>query len=145
MQREGIDYTETYASVIKKATTKVVMAMTAIKRYYIEQMDIVTAFLYGPIEEEVYMEQPKGFTNGKDKVCKLNKALYGLKQSPRAWYKTISATLQNLSFERSQSDHGLFLNKKRNTWITLYVDDIHLVGPDKRYIETIKEELASHY
>ncbi|SLM35637.1 gag-pol polyprotein [Lasallia pustulata] len=121
------------------------MAMTAIKRYYIEQMDIVTAFLYGPIEEEVYMEQPKGFTNGKDKVCKLNKALYGLKQSPRAWYKTISATLQNPSFECLQSDHGLFLNKKRNTWITLYVDNIHLVGPDKRYIETIKEELASHY
>ena len=93
MQREGIDYTETYASVINKATTKVVMAMAAIKGYYIEQMDIVTAFLYSPIEEEVYVEQPKGFTNGKDKVCKLNKALYELKQSPRAWYKTISATL----------------------------------------------------
>ena len=83
MQREGIDYTETYASVIKKATTKVVMAMAAIKGYYIEKMDIVTAFLYGPIEEEVYVEQPTGFTNGGNRVCRLKKALYGLKQSPR--------------------------------------------------------------
>ena len=145
MQREGIDYTETYASVINKATTKVVMAMAAIKGYYIEQMDIVTAFLYGPIEEEVYVEQPTGFTNGGNRVCKLNKALYGLKQSPRAWYKTISVTLTSLSFVRSQFDHSLFLNKSRNTWITLYMDDIHLIGPDKPYIETIKEELASHY
>ena len=145
MQREGIDYTETYASVINKATTKVVMAMAAIKGYYIEQMDIVTAFLYGPIEEEVYVEQPTGFTNGGNRVCKLNKALYRLKQSPRAWYKTISATLTSLSFVHSQFDHGLFLNKSRNTWITLYVDDIHLIGPDKPYIKTIKEELASHY
>ena len=91
------------------------------------------------------MEQPTGFTNGRNRVCRLNKALYGLKQSPRAWYKTISATLLSLSFRRSQFDHGLFLNKERNTWITLYVDDIHLIGPDKQYIETIKEELASHY
>ena len=110
-------------------------------------MDIVTAFLYGPIEEEVYVEQPTGFSTGEQRhrVCKLNKALYGLKQLPRAWYKTISATLSNLSFVRLQFDHGLFLNKERNTWITLYVDDIHLIGLDKPYIETIKEELASHY
>ena len=58
--------------------------MTAIKRYYIEQMNIVTAFLYEPIEEEVYVKQLTGFTNGGNRVCKLNKALYRLKQSLRA-------------------------------------------------------------
>ena len=83
------------------------MAIVAIKGYYIEQMDIVTAFLYGPIEEEVYVEQSTGFSTGEQqhRVCKLNKALYGLKQSPRAWYKTISATLSNLLFVCSQFDH----------------------------------------
>ena len=145
MQQEGINYTETYTSVINKATTKVIMAMAAIKRYYIKQMDIVTAFLYGPIEEEVYVEQLTGFTKGGNRVCKLNKALYGLKQSSRAWYKTISVTLTSLSFVHLQFDHSLFLNKSRNTWITLYMNDIHLIGPDKSYIEMIKEELTSHY
>ena len=96
-QREGIDYTKTYASVVNKATTKIILAVAAARGYYIEQMDIVTAFLYGPLEEEVYVEQPTGFSaKGKeDLVCLLNKALYGLKQSPRAWYKIISTTLKD--------------------------------------------------
>ena len=145
MQWEGIDYTETYASVINKVTTKVIMAMAAIKKYYIEQMNIVTAFLYGSVEEEVYVKQLTDFMNERNKVCRLNKALYELKQSLRAWYKIISATLLSLLFQRLQFDHGLFLNKERNTWITLYVNDIHLIEPDKQYIETIKKELASHY
>ena len=84
MQQEGIDYTETYTSIINKATTKVVMTMVVIKRYYIKQINIVTAFLYGPIEEEVYVKQLTGFTNEGNRVCKLNKALYRLKQSLRA-------------------------------------------------------------
>ena len=60
------------------------MAIAVIKRYYIEQMNIVTAFLYGSIEEEVYVKQLTDFTNEGNRVCKLNKALYRLKQSLRA-------------------------------------------------------------
>ena len=80
-QQEGIDYTKTYTSVVNKATTKIILAVAAVQGYYIEQMDIVTAFLYGPLEEEVYVEQPTGFSaKGKeDLVCLLNKALYRLK------------------------------------------------------------------
>ena len=146
-QREGIDYTKTYASVVNKATTKIILAVAAARGYYIKQMDIVTAFLYGPLEEEVYMEQPTGFgAKGKeDLVCLLNKALYGLKQSPRAWYKTISTTLKGLGFQRSEYDHGLFINPKKPAYITLYVDDIHLIGPDKEYIDSVKANIASHY
>ena len=91
------------------------MAMAAIKKYYIEQMNIVTAFLYGSVEEEVYVKQLTDFMNERNKVCRLNKALYELKQSLRAWYKIISATLLSLLFQRLQFDHGLFLNKERNT------------------------------
>lgn len=108
-------------------------------------MNIITAFLYSSIEEEVYVEQPTDFINEKDRVCKLNKALYRLKQSSRAWYKTISATLLSLSFQCLQFDHSLFLNKERNMWITLYVNNIHLIDSDKQYIEFIKKQLASHY
>ena len=66
-QQEGIDYIKTYASVVNKATTKIILAVAAAWGYYIKQMDIVTAFLYGPLEEEVYVEQLTGFSaKGKE-------------------------------------------------------------------------------
>ena len=49
-------------------------------------MDVKTAFLYGSVEEDIYVQQPEGYNEDQSKVCKLNKALYGLKQSPRIWY-----------------------------------------------------------
>ena len=63
--------------------------MTAHLDLYLEQMDVTTAFLHGELEEEILMDQPRGFEiRGKeDKVCLLKKSLYGLKQSPRQWYK----------------------------------------------------------
>ncbi|SLM41329.1 Reverse transcriptase, RNA-dependent DNA polymerase [Lasallia pustulata] len=126
-QREGIDYTKTYASVVNKATTKIILAVAAARGYYIKQMDIVTAFLYGPLEEEVYMEQPTGFgAKGKEDL-------------------TISTTLKGLGFQLSKYDHGLFLNPKKPAYITIYVDDIHLIGPDKEYIDSVKANIASHY
>ncbi|KAA6409398.1 MAG: hypothetical protein FRX48_06951 [Lasallia pustulata] len=134
-------------AVVNKATTKIILGVTAAKGYYIEQMDIVTALLYRPLEEEVYVEQPTGFSaKGKEElVCLLNKALYRLKQSPRIWYKTISTTLKGLGFQRSEYNHGLFINHKKPAYITLYVNDIHLIGPDKEYINLVKANMASHY
>jgi hypothetical protein len=83
-QREGLDYNDTFASVVKPMSYKLLFAIAAANDLEIEQMDVKTAFLYGDIDVEVYVEQPEGFGEiGKsDKVCKLNKALYGLKQSP---------------------------------------------------------------
>ena len=62
---------------------KIVMTMTVKKRYYIEQMNIVTAFLYSSIEEEVYVKQLTDFTNERNRVCQLKRALYRLKQSSK--------------------------------------------------------------
>ncbi len=62
-----------------------ILAITAIEKMEIHQMDVKTAFFNGELEEEIYMEQPEGFTQkGEHLVCKLHKSLYGLKQSPRA-------------------------------------------------------------
>ena len=64
---------------------KALFALAAALDWDLEQMDVKTAFLYGAVEEEIYMQQPTGFKSKKhpNKVCKLKKALYGLKQSPR--------------------------------------------------------------
>lgn len=82
-QVEGLDYDETFASVVRTATTNLLYALAAREGWHDEQMDVVTAFLNGQIKEIVYMEQPTGFEGIKGLVCLLQKTLYGLKQAPR--------------------------------------------------------------
>lgn len=96
-QRYGIDYSETYASVVKSRTYKVAIAIAAYYDYHREQMDVKTAFLNEKLDGTVFIIQPTGYTKGT-LVCHLNKALYGLKQSPRVWYKTIHTFLPDLGF-----------------------------------------------
>ncbi|GJP36805.1 hypothetical protein CLOM_g21279 [Closterium sp. NIES-68] len=82
-QKEKEDYKEVFAPTAKSPMLCVLLALAAVRKWKVKQMDIVTAFLYGIVEEEVYMVQPPGYENGTGRVCKLNKAIYGLKQAPR--------------------------------------------------------------
>nr|GFD55872.1 putative ribonuclease H-like domain-containing protein [Tanacetum cinerariifolium] len=79
------------------------------------QMDVKSAFLYGTIEEEVYVCQPPGFEDPDypDKVYKLVKALYGLHQAPRAWYKTLANYLLENGFQMGKIDQTLFIKKQK--------------------------------
>ena len=91
-------------------------------------MDVKSAFLYGIIEEGVYVCQPLGFKYPKfpDKVYRLDKALYGLHQAPRAWYDTLSTYLLENDFKRGTIDKTLFIKrvKKDILLVQIYVDDI---------------------
>jgi len=82
-QRHDIDYFDRYAPVARIATIRVLIALAAIQKLVIHQMDVKIAFLNGELEEEVYMKQPKGFVipGQENKVCKLIRSLYGLKTS----------------------------------------------------------------
>jgi transposase InsO family protein len=102
-QQEGIDYHETFASVVKPMSYKTLFALAAAKDLEIEQMDVKTAFLYGDIDEEIYVEQPPGFDDGTGRVCRLNKGLYGLKQAPRIWYTTLATFLKSTVYKHVQS------------------------------------------
>lgn len=83
-QREGIDFNETFASVVKLMSYKAIFVLTAALNWELEQMDVKIVFLYGNVEEVIYVTQPTGFeVDNKRKVCRLKKALYGLKQSLR--------------------------------------------------------------
>lgn len=143
LQQAGIDYNETFASVVKPMSYKALFAIAAAEDLEIEQMDVKTAFLYGKIEEEIYIEQPLGFTNNTPKVCKLNKALYGLKQSPRVWYNTLSEYLKGLQFEPLNSDLSVFI--KGRTIIAIYVDDLLFIGPDISEIREYKNKLQTKF
>jgi len=84
-QKHGLDYFDTYAPVASIATIRLLIAIAAIYKLVIHQMDVKIMFLNTELDEEIYMEQPKGFVmpGQEKKVCKLQKSLYGLKQAPK--------------------------------------------------------------
>ena len=142
-QEEGIDYDETFASVVKPMSYKALFAIAAALDLEIEQMDVKTAFLYGYIDHEIYVEQPHHMTDGTPRVCKLRKALYGLKQAPRIWYQTLTNFLRNLGFEPISADLGIFV--RSNMYIAVYVDDLLIVGLSIAEIKKIKRSLRNRF
>ncbi|EKG09467.1 Integrase catalytic core [Macrophomina phaseolina MS6] len=142
-QEEGIDYDETFASVVKPMSYKALFAIAAALGLEIEQMDVKTAFLYGDIDHEIYVEQPHHMTDGTPRVCKLRKALYGLKQAPRIWYQTLTNFLRGLGFEPINADLGIFV--RSNVYIAVYVDDLLIVGPSIAEIKKIKRSLRNRF
>lgn len=144
-QREGVDYFETYASVVKSATNKALFAITAHKRLHSHQCDAVTAFLNSQLWEKVYIKQPEFFHNGNlDQVLMLLKALYSLKQSARLQFDTFADEMKELGFFQSHYDHALYLDYN-GTYIAVYVDDLQIVGPDLDRINRLKTDLASRF
>jgi len=131
-QRYGIDYEDTFSSVVKPTTIRIVLSLAISKGWIMRQLDVHNAFLHGFLEEEVYMRQPPGYEDksSPDYICKLDKALYGLKQAPRAWYSRLSTKLQELGFKSSKADTSLFFYNSGRVimFILVYVDDIILVS-----------------
>ena len=122
---------------------KAIFAIAAALGLYVEQIDVKIAFLYGDINEEIYVEQPNGLDQIPGKVCLLKKALYGLKQSPRIWYNTLAEFLKGLGFHELSSDLGVFT--RGNYYMAVYVDDLLLVGPKKSEIEKVKQSLNKRF
>ena len=121
-QKYGIDYDETFAPVARMDTIRAVLAIAAQNQWPVYQMDVKSAFLNGILEEEVYVDQPPGYTikGHEDKVYKLKKALYGLKQAPRAWYSRVDSYLINNGFSRSSNDPTLYVKQSKVNYC-LYV------------------------
>ncbi|GKD26210.1 putative ribonuclease H-like domain-containing protein [Tanacetum coccineum] len=112
-QEEGIDYNEVFAPVARIDAIRLFLAYASFKNFVVYQMDVKSAFLYGKIEEEVYVCQPPGFEDPDfpDRVYKVEKALYGLYQAPRAWYETLATYLLENRFKRGQIDKTLFIKR----------------------------------
>ncbi|GJS40124.1 putative ribonuclease H-like domain-containing protein [Tanacetum coccineum] len=134
-QEEGIDYDEVFAPVARIEAIRLFLAFASYMGFMVYQMDVKSAFLYGSIDEEVYVTQPKGFVDPQypKKVYKVVKALYGLHQAPRAWYATLSTFLLKHGYRRGTIDKTLFLKKHKRDIILVqvYVDDI-IFGSTKK-------------
>lgn len=124
-QKKGIDYDETFSPVAKMTTIRSVLSVAANEGLKLTQFDVSTAFLYGSLDEEIYMKQPEGYTDGSNKVCRLKRSLYGLKQAPRCWNKCMVDYLKTIGFKQCNTDPCLFIRKRGNNKIVLalYVDD----------------------
>ncbi|GJW02876.1 putative ribonuclease H-like domain-containing protein [Tanacetum coccineum] len=115
-QEEVIDYDEVFAPVARIEAIRLFLAYASFKDFVVYRMDVKSAFLYGKIEEEVYVCQPPGFEDPEfpDRVYKVEKALYGLHQAPKAWYETLSTYLLDNGFQRGTIDKTLFIKKFEN-------------------------------
>nr|GFB62411.1 hypothetical protein [Tanacetum cinerariifolium] len=112
--------------------------------FIVYQMDVKSAFMYGKIEEEVYVCQPPSFEDlhFPNKVYKVEKALYGLHQASKAWYETLSTCLLENRFRRGIMDKTLIIRKDKGNLLLMqvYVDDI-IFGSTKKSLCKVFERL----
>ncbi|KAG6622435.1 Gag-pol Polyprotein [Phytophthora cinnamomi] len=133
-QEFGVNFNETYAPVVRFESIRAAIYYAIQHGWDILQYDVKTAFLYGDLDDIIYMEQPAGI-EGADgaMVCRLLKGLYELRQAPRIWNDTLNAILDRIGFERLDSDYGMYVLKSDTSQLlmilTVYVDDLLLLGP----------------
>jgi hypothetical protein len=123
------------------------LALAALKNWHISALDVKTAFLYGELDEELYMEQPEGFkVKGQEgKVLRLLRTIYGLKQAALAWWKALDKSMGELGFTRLCSDSGIFVNKDQSIIVIVYVDDVLFLGADKQKLLKTKEQFIKRW
>ncbi|KAG8485343.1 hypothetical protein CXB51_021504 [Gossypium anomalum] len=149
-QVPGVDFTDVFSPVVKHSSIRVLLGIVAMHDLELEQLDVKTAFLHGELEEDIYMQQPEGFTvsEKEDYVCLLKKSLYGLKQSPRQWYKRFDSFMTSHDFKRSSFDSCVYFKKNNDgsfVYLLLYVDDMLIAAKDKGEIRKVKAQLSEEF
>lgn len=149
-QQACIDYLDTFSPVAKLVSVKFMLAVSAVKGYNLNHLDINNAFLYGSSGEDIYMDLPKGLVlegEQKDLVWKLNKSLYGLKQASRQWFLKFTTVLTAFGLKQSLADHSYFYMQKGGIYlgVIIYVDDILLACSDVAMISSFKKHLGKHF
>nr|GEY99286.1 retrotransposon protein, putative, unclassified [Tanacetum cinerariifolium] len=127
-QEEGIEFEESISPDARLKAVRIFIAYAKHKSFRIYQMDVKTAFLNGPLKEEVYVAQSDGFVDPDhlEKVYRLRKALYELKQAPRAWYDEISKCSTSKGFTKGTLYPTLFTIRYEEDilFVQIYANDI---------------------
>lgn len=146
-QKAGIDFQEIFSPVIRYDSVRFLFALIAGRKLHTKQIDIVGAFLYGDLNETIYVSEPENFETSKEgaKVCKLNKALYGLKQSPRQWNLKFNEFLLTVGLKPTDADPCFYTNKSRTVFMALYVDDGLLAAMDKHDLDKIIKSMEKAF
>jgi hypothetical protein len=148
-QVEGLDFGETYAPVARLESIRILLAYATYHGFKLYQMYGKSAFLNGPIKEEVYVEQPPGFEDSEypNHVYKLSKAVYGLKKAPRAWYECLRDFLITNGFKVGKADPTLFTKTiAKDLFVCqIYVDDIIFGSNNKSTCEEFSRIMVQKF
>jgi len=148
-QKYDIDYKETFSLVSRKDFFIIIMALVVHYDLELHQMDVKTVFLNGDLEDNVYMDQPIGFSVEvkEQMVCKLKKSIYDLKQASRQWYLKFNDTIVSFGFEENTVDRCIYLkvSGSKVIFLILYVDDILLATNDLGVFHETKKFLSSKF
>jgi len=149
-QKHGVDFTEVYAPVARMDTVRMIIALAAHQNWQIFQLDVKSTFLHGELNEDVYVEQPRGYEKkgSEHLVYKLHKALYGLKQAPRAWFSRIEGHFIVEGFQRCDSEQTQFTKKNQDGKIiivSIYVDDLIFTSNDVVMISEFKNSMLREF
>src|SRR6185369_6004664 len=132
VQRDGIDYEEVFAPVVRMESVRLLLALAAGRSWKVYHLDVKSAFLNGELAEEVYVQQPSGFViaGEEHRVLRLRKALYGLRQAPRVWNIKLDASLTSLGFTKCATEHALYTRRSKGGLVIVgvYVDDLIVTG-----------------
>jgi len=113
-------------------------------------MDVKTVFLHGDLEEQIYMQQPEGFSQPGHEhlVCRLKKSLYGLKQSPRQWYKRFDSYMIQIGYKSCEYDCCVYVKSLDDgsfIFLLLYVDDMLIVAKNLDDVVGLKALLSQEF
>ena len=147
LQVYGLNYTDTYAPMSRMTSIRALMFFCANFVFLAHQLDVTTAYLNATVDSVIFMEQPKGFSNDKTKVCRLNKSLYGLKQSAKLWNDTIHQFLISCKFRRSNADMCLYLKSEAGglIFVLIWVDDIICISSNNMLLVSFKKQISSKF
>ncbi|CAI7780392.1 unnamed protein product, partial [Closterium sp. NIES-53] len=120
-QEHGRDFTETFAPVSRHTSLRILLAVATMKKKKLRQIDVANAFLYAPVDAEIYVELPHGSHGEPNQVYQLQKSLYEIKEAPRLWQQYLHARLTRIGFKQLPHDQGMYRFTKDDDYIVLIV------------------------
>ncbi|KAH0818317.1 hypothetical protein GEV33_004473 [Tenebrio molitor] len=146
-QVAGVDYNETFSPVTKFDSIRMILCVAVSEKLILRQFDVKTAFLYGNIDEILYMQQPDGYQDGTKRVCKLNRSLYGLKQASRCWNQRFTSVLSRLGLHPTNADVCVFTNgdPKNQLILAIHIDDGLIAASRQSEIDKLLQELHQEF
>ena len=146
-QKHLMDYDEMFSPVVKFQLIRVLHEFALQDDLLLPQKDVVTAVINGTLEEDIYIQQPDGFQQGKEHlVCKLKKSLCGLNQLPRCWNKVLTEFSTSVGFVPSSADPCLYLQGDDcPIVVAAYVDDLIIAAKTEEEMQQVKELLQSRF
>ena len=148
-QIPNVDFYETFSPTPRLESLRILVQIAVQYGFSMHQMDVRTAFLHAPLDEEIFIKPPKGYEPSKKNcVWKLKKSLYGLKQSGRNWHILLEKHLsEEMNFIRSEADPCVYIcvTDCDKAYILVWVDDLILIASSDLFMVSMKNSLKTRF